>query len=107
MLKLWRSSFVEALVLLVAIVVGHAGDAPQSTGPAKPVYQKPPKVIMDILESPAPPMTLVVPLVTACWLSTACVIRLSPTFRSQCSGSPACELIQRPMGVIIRCAISA
>src|SRR5208283_4145012 len=56
-----RSSYVPAIVLMLAIVLGCAAETPQPRGPAKPHYQKPPKVITDILESPAPPMTLVSP----------------------------------------------
>src|SRR5208282_1292532 len=61
MLKSLRSFCVHATVLLVTIVLGYASDTPQTNGPAKPLYRKPPKVITDILESPAPPMTLVSP----------------------------------------------
>jgi dipeptidyl aminopeptidase/acylaminoacyl peptidase len=61
MIKFLRSSCVPAIVLLFAVVVGHAADAPRADGRAKPLYQRPPKVITDILESPAPPMTLVSP----------------------------------------------
>jgi hypothetical protein len=61
MLNSLRSSFVQAIVLLCVSVLAHAAEAPQSSGRAKPSYQKPPKVIADILESPAPPMTLVSP----------------------------------------------
>jgi len=51
----------RAAVLFLGVVVGHGAGTPQVGGPAKPVYRKPPKVITDILESPAPPMTLVSP----------------------------------------------
>jgi dipeptidyl aminopeptidase/acylaminoacyl peptidase len=61
MLKSLRWSCVQAIVLLFAMVLGYASGAPQTSGPAKPLYRKPPKVITDILESPAPPMTLVSP----------------------------------------------
>jgi dipeptidyl aminopeptidase/acylaminoacyl peptidase len=61
MLKFLRSFCVQAMVLLFAMVVVHAADAPQPSGRAKPLYQKPPKVITDILESPAPPTTVVSP----------------------------------------------
>ena len=61
MLKSLRPSFVQAIVLLCVSVLAHATDGPQPSGPVKPLYQKPPKVITDILESPAPPMTLVSP----------------------------------------------
>jgi dipeptidyl aminopeptidase/acylaminoacyl peptidase len=61
MLKCLRAFCVHASVLLFAMVVGYAADAPQTSGPAKPLYRKPPKVITDILESPAPPITLVSP----------------------------------------------
>jgi dipeptidyl aminopeptidase/acylaminoacyl peptidase len=61
MLKFPRSFCVLATVLLFATVMGYASDTPQTSGPAEPLYRKPPKVITDILESPAPPMTLVSP----------------------------------------------
>jgi dipeptidyl aminopeptidase/acylaminoacyl peptidase len=51
----------QAIVLLSVVVVGLGAGTPQASGPTKPVYRKPPKVITDILESPAPPMTLVSP----------------------------------------------
>ncbi|HXX24174.1 MAG TPA: prolyl oligopeptidase family serine peptidase [Terriglobia bacterium] len=61
MLKYLRSFCVQATVLLFTTVLSYAVDTPQTSGPAKPQYRKPPKVITDILESPAPPMTLVSP----------------------------------------------
>ena len=61
MLKTLRLIFAQAIVLFSVVVVGLGADTPQASGPAKPVYRKPPKVITDILESPAPPMTLVSP----------------------------------------------
>ena len=61
MCRILGSFFGQAVVLLFAVVMLNAADTPQSRGPAKPVYRKPPKVITDILESPAPPMTLVSP----------------------------------------------
>jgi dipeptidyl aminopeptidase/acylaminoacyl peptidase len=61
MLKSLRCSCVQATVLLFATVLGHAADTVQPAGPTKPIYRKPPKVITDVLESTAPPMTLVSP----------------------------------------------
>ena len=61
MYRILGSFFGQAVVLLFAVVMLNAADTPQSRGPAKPVYRKPPKVITDILESPAPPTTLVSP----------------------------------------------
>jgi dipeptidyl aminopeptidase/acylaminoacyl peptidase len=61
MLKSLRWSCVQAIVFLFAMVLGYASDTPQTSGPVKPLYRKPPKVITDILESPAPPTTLVSP----------------------------------------------
>jgi dipeptidyl aminopeptidase/acylaminoacyl peptidase len=61
MLKTLRSRCVQASVLLFAIVLGYGADTPKTSVPAKPIYRKPPKVITDILESPAPPTTLVSP----------------------------------------------
>ena len=61
MCRILGSFFGQAVVLLFAVVMLNAADTPQSRGPAKPVYRKPPKVITDILESPAPPTTLVSP----------------------------------------------
>jgi dipeptidyl aminopeptidase/acylaminoacyl peptidase len=53
--------WVHAIMLLFAIAVGYAADTPQGSGAEKPTYRKPPKVVTDILESPAPPTTLVSP----------------------------------------------
>ena len=61
MLKTLWSCCVQASVLLFAIVLGYGADTPKTSVPSKPIYRKPPKVITDILESPAPPMTLVSP----------------------------------------------
>ena len=61
MLKTLRSCCVQAIVLSFAIVLGYGADTPKTSVPAKPIYRKPPRVITDILESPAPPTTLVSP----------------------------------------------
>jgi dipeptidyl aminopeptidase/acylaminoacyl peptidase len=61
MLKTWCLIFAQAIVLFSVVEVGFGADTPQAGGPEKPIYRKPPKVITDILESPAPPLTLVSP----------------------------------------------
>jgi dipeptidyl aminopeptidase/acylaminoacyl peptidase len=61
MLKTFRSCSLQVSVLLFAMVLGYGADTPKTSVASKPVYRKPPKVITDILESPASPMTLVSP----------------------------------------------
>ena len=61
MLKTVRSCWVLASLLLFGMVLGFGAETPERSVPSKPVYRKPPKVITDILESPAPPLTLVSP----------------------------------------------
>ena len=61
MLTTLRKVCAQAMILFSAVGLGLGAEMPQVSGPAKPVYRKPPKVITDILESPAPPLTLVSP----------------------------------------------
>jgi len=93
---------VQAIVLLCVAVLAYATDAPQPGGPAKPLYQKPPKVITDILESPAPPMTLVSPardrvLVIDSMRHPPISDLAQPMLRIA-----GCESIPQPIGGIIR-----
>jgi len=58
-----HSSFLRDLSVLLSClcVAAFAADVPQRTQPTSFHYQKPPKVIADVLESPAPPTTIVSP----------------------------------------------
>src|SRR5437016_4386529 len=51
---------LPALLSLLSAAV-FAADVPAQNQPMKFHYQRPPKVITDVLESPAPPITLVSP----------------------------------------------
>ena len=58
-----RSCFLLPPALLMSLLpaVAFSADSPGQNQPAKFHYQKPPKVVADVLESPAPPLTLVSP----------------------------------------------
>src|SRR5262245_50122028 len=62
-MKLKPSRPLAALLALSAIAIpcAFAADASTTSKPAAPIYQKPPKVITDVRESPAPPLTIVSP----------------------------------------------
>src|SRR5207302_9208686 len=60
MMRRFSSLFLSALISLLS-AFAFAADIPGQNQPAKFHYQRPPKVIADVLESPAPPLTLVSP----------------------------------------------
>ena len=61
MLKFIRPCGLALSLALCAVGLASAVQAQQAAAPEKPVYHKPPKVIEDVLESPAPPLTVVSP----------------------------------------------
>ena len=61
MFKDLRQAFLFSLALLLPLLPAVAADSTQPSATAQFHYQKPPKVIADVLESPAPPSTIVSP----------------------------------------------
>ena len=61
MRRIVRSFLFFSILILLTCTLGNAADSPRSSANAQFHYQKPPKVVADVLESPASPTTVVSP----------------------------------------------